>query len=122
MEVSAAANPINAGQAVPQEINTKSMVSANKQALVKGIDPGEVKAASYPDEDSLKNIIDEIKKTLKVLDAEIKIKYHQETNTTIVQLIDTRTKQVIREIPSEKVINLVLKLEELLGILVDEKI
>jgi flagellar protein FlaG len=47
---------------------------------------------------------------------------HEQTNTIVVKVIDTETNEVIREIPPEKILNLIAKLWELAGIIVDEKV
>lgn len=47
---------------------------------------------------------------------------HQQTNTIVIKVIDTETNEVIREIPPEKILNLIAKLWELAGIIVDERV
>jgi len=47
---------------------------------------------------------------------------HEETQTIMVKVIDTETDEVIREIPPEKILDLVAKLWELAGIIVDKKV
>lgn len=46
---------------------------------------------------------------------------HDPTKQILVKVIDTNTDEVIREIPPEKILNVVAKLWEIAGILVDEK-
>lgn len=47
---------------------------------------------------------------------------HEETQTIMVKVIDTENGEVIREIPPEKILDLVAKLWELAGIIVDERV
>ncbi|MGI6112683.1 MAG: flagellar protein FlaG [Mahellales bacterium] len=47
---------------------------------------------------------------------------HEETQTIMVKVIDTENGEVIREIPPEKILDLVAKLWELAGIMVDERV
>jgi len=47
--------------------------------------------------------------------------YHEETNRVMFKVIDDQTKEVIREVPAEKVLDAVAKLWEVAGIVVDEK-
>lgn len=46
---------------------------------------------------------------------------HESTKNIMVKVIDRETKAVIREIPPEKILDLVAKLWEIAGILVDER-
>lgn len=47
--------------------------------------------------------------------------YHEETKRVSIKVFDRDTKEVIREIPPEKAIEMVEKMWELAGMLVDEK-
>ncbi|MCR5691164.1 MAG: flagellar protein FlaG [Eubacterium sp.] len=47
--------------------------------------------------------------------------YHKETNRVSIKVIDEETKKVIREIPPEKSLDMLQKMWEMAGILVDEK-
>ncbi len=46
---------------------------------------------------------------------------HNATGRTMIKIMDKATEKVIREIPSEDVLNLVAKIEEMIGILFDKK-
>ena len=46
---------------------------------------------------------------------------HQETNRTIVRVINEETQELIREIPSEEVLDIIVKMDEMMGILFDKK-
>jgi flagellar protein FlaG len=46
---------------------------------------------------------------------------HNATGRTMIKITDKATEKVIREIPSEDVLNLVAKIEEMIGILFDKK-
>lgn len=47
--------------------------------------------------------------------------YHKKTNRVSIKVLDADTKEVIREIPPEKSLDMLQKMWELAGILVDEK-
>lgn len=47
--------------------------------------------------------------------------YHKETNRVSIKVIDDATDEVIREIPPEKSLDMLQKMWEMAGILVDEK-
>lgn len=50
-----------------------------------------------------------------------KFQVHEKTGATMVKMIDTETNEIIKEFPSEKVLNIITGLCELAGILIDEK-
>jgi flagellar protein FlaG len=52
----------------------------------------------------------------------LKFDLHEATGRTMVKVIDRETEEVIREFPPEKVLDLAAKMEEMLGILFDQKI
>lgn len=47
--------------------------------------------------------------------------YHKETNRVSIRVLDAETDEVIREIPPEKSLDMLQKMWEMAGILVDEK-
>ncbi|MBP5305870.1 MAG: flagellar protein FlaG [Lachnospiraceae bacterium] len=47
--------------------------------------------------------------------------YNEEINRIAIKVIDSETKEVIREIPAEETLKMVEKMYELAGILVDER-
>ncbi len=46
---------------------------------------------------------------------------HEKTNEIVVKVFDSDTNELIREIPNEKVLDMVAKICEMAGILVDER-
>ena len=47
---------------------------------------------------------------------------HEETGRTVIKVLDKDSNKVIREIPSEDVLNLAAKIDEMIGILFDKKV
>lgn len=52
---------------------------------------------------------------------ECEFSVHQGTKQIMIKLVDTTTKQVIKEIPSEKILDMVAKMCDLAGLFIDEK-
>ncbi|HEY8498886.1 MAG TPA: flagellar protein FlaG [Limnochordales bacterium] len=52
---------------------------------------------------------------------QLKFHVHEATGRIWVQVIDSRTQEVIKEIPPERYLDLVARIWELVGILVDER-
>ena len=46
---------------------------------------------------------------------------HEETNRVTIKIVDKTTKEVIREVPPEKTLDMIAKVWEIAGILVDER-
>lgn len=46
---------------------------------------------------------------------------HEKTNEIMIKVIDERTKEVIREIPPKKILDMVANMLEMAGLLVDER-
>lgn len=46
---------------------------------------------------------------------------HEDTNRVTIKIVDRNTKEVIKELPPEKTLDMIAKVWELAGIMVDEK-
>lgn len=80
-------------------------------------------AASQGQEQSnMEQIRKALEKLNKSMDhAEAVYGIHEGTNRVMIKIIDKDTKEVIRELPPEKTLNMIAKVWELAGLLVDEK-
>jgi flagellar protein FlaG len=70
---------------------------------------------------------EKIKKTLENMTArlpnsEVKFGIHEKTNRVTIKLVDKDTKEVIKEFPPEKTLDMIAKCMEIAGVLVDEKL
>ncbi len=72
--------------------------------------------------EELKRALDEVNKSIKTMNERLQFRVHEATNVIMVKVVDTYTNEVIKEIPPEKFLDMVAKLQELVGILVDHKI
>lgn len=70
---------------------------------------------------TVKNAVETANESLKVNRTSARFKYHEATKQVSIKIIDDATQEVIKEIPPEKSIEMVEKMLELSGILVDEK-
>lgn len=52
---------------------------------------------------------------------ECQFSVHQETKQIMIKLVDVNTRQVVKEIPSEKILDMIAKMCDLAGIFVDAK-
>lgn len=65
--------------------------------------------------------LEKVNRSLVVSNRRFDISIHEKTNEILVKVIDTETNEVIREIPPEKILDMVAKLWELAGLFVDER-
>ncbi|PKM94935.1 MAG: flagellar biosynthesis protein FlaG [Firmicutes bacterium HGW-Firmicutes-1] len=65
--------------------------------------------------------IERANKHIRSFDRKLEFSIHDTTKQIMVKVIDTENDTVIREIPSEKILDMVAHLWEVAGILVDEK-
>ncbi len=72
-----------------------------------------------------KSFIDEAVEKLKsagdMFNKRLDFRVDEETNRIVVKVIDTRTDKVIKEIPPEQLLHLAAKIQEMIGLLVDEE-
>ena len=73
-------------------------------------------------QDDIMQAVKQANKVLEGTNRRIEYSIHEKTNTIMVKVIDTTTAEIIHEIPPEKILNLIAKLWELAGLIVDEKV
>lgn len=62
------------------------------------------------------------KMNVQLPNSEVKFGIHEKTNRVTIKLIDKETKEVIKEFPPEKTLNMIAKCMELAGVMMDEKL
>ncbi len=72
-----------------------------------------------PSNEQLKKAVEQLNKSMP--HSEAIFGFHEETNRVTIKIIDKDTKEVIKELPPEKTLDMIAKVWELAGILVDEK-
>lgn len=69
--------------------------------------------------EQIKKAVEKLNKNLPHSEAVFGI--HEETNRVTIKIIDKDTKEILKEYPPEKTLDMIAKVWELAGILVDEK-
>ncbi len=72
-------------------------------------------------EELLKDMLEVMKDHTSMRDVGFDYGFHEGTGRMTVTMIDKETDEVIREIPSERILDLMSKMEELVGVLFDAK-
>jgi flagellar protein FlaG len=98
-------------------------IKAREVKSVKKIDPQEEaqKLGKNYSESELQKAVEEANKIIFRDDKRFEFKLHERTNRMIVKLVDNETDEVVKEIPTEKILDLVASIWDLVGILVDER-
>jgi uncharacterized FlaG/YvyC family protein len=86
------------------------------------LQPGSDRPAMDP---QFKTFIDQAVEKLRsagdLFNKRLDFRVDEETNRIVVKVIDTRTDKVIKEIPPEQLLHLAAKIQEMIGLLVDEE-
>lgn len=72
-------------------------------------------------EHQIKTAVEKANKALINSKTRCEFSYHEPTKSISIKIIDEQTKEVLREVPPEKILDMVEKMWEMAGILVDEK-
>lgn len=96
---------------------TASITAVNNDAGENtGTNPGDQQQAAN---EKIKKAVEQLNKTMTHSEAVFGI--HDETNRVTIKIVDKDTKEIIKEFPPEKTLDMIAKVWELAGILVDEK-
>ena len=71
--------------------------------------------------EEIKKKVDQINKEMLDQNSEAIFGIHEETNRVTIKIVDKDSKRVIKEFPPEKTLDMLAKLWEVAGIMVDEK-
>ena len=104
-------NTINIGTGGIENVAQGTVTDSNQQvggAYIKAVE---------------KQLIKTIEKAnkLQANSTECEFSIHQSTKQIMIKIVDTNTKEVLKEIPSEKILDMVANMCELAGIFVDAK-
>lgn len=75
-----------------------------------------------PKEEELQQALDKVKEGFEKANIGFEYYIDEATNREVVKVIDKDTKEVIRQFPPEEILNMLQKMYEMLGILIDKKI
>ena len=71
--------------------------------------------------DQLKKMIEEMNRKINNSNEIAMFGIHEDTNRVMIKIMDKDTKEVIKEFPPEKTLDMIAKIWEMAGILVDER-
>ncbi|MGV8982691.1 flagellar protein FlaG [Clostridium sp.] len=79
------------------------------------------KSQSENSEKKIKDAVSKINKFLEGESTHLQYEKHEVLNQMIIKVVDNNTHEVVNEIPSRKILDMVAKMCEMAGVLVDKK-
>jgi flagellar protein FlaG len=73
-------------------------------------------------ENEVKKIVNEVNSMIEQFSGKVSFSYDPETNQIAIQVIDKETGEVIRQIPPKEMMTLMEKMEEIAGIIYDDRV
>lgn len=102
-------------------INPNNSQDRGEVNFVKEETKAQDKKGEKPSLNDLANAIEKINNTVRIFNRSIHFTKHEESGRLWVKVIDTETEKVVREIPPEEILNILARLDEIIGLLVDER-
>lgn len=112
---------MNVGNMINKELNPQSKEGENIKTVQVSSEVG-ASGEKRVNKDELIHAVNTANESLKMYNRELKYSVHKKTNTIMVKLVDTENDEVIREIPSEKLLDMVAKMWEMAGLFVNESV
>jgi len=100
---------------------SKNVTNSDKQRVTNKDAQKNENMEYYISERAVVKAIEKANKALVMTKTQLEFSIHEKTKEIMVKVIDSDTKEIIREIPPEKILDMVAKMLELTGILVDER-
>ena len=94
--------------------NQQQQPAAGRQAAPR-------KAQTQQQSEQLKKAIAEMNRKINNSNEEAVFGVHEDTNRIMIKIMDKETKEVIKEFPPEKTLDMIARIWEMAGLLVDEK-
>ena len=126
--VKPAVAPVESTDYTPENIDPAAKIDNSTKIVENADSKGESNYGEKDKEQAQQQIAsnDQIKKALEKFNknrgnSEAIYGIHEGTNRVTIKIVDKDTKEVIKELPPEKTLDMIAKVWEMAGILVDEK-
>ncbi len=95
--------------------------SGTSDVEIRKTEQSESAETPYEPKDDMKQAIDDANKRLNMVGRELRYSVHKKTNQLLIKIVDSKSDEVILEIPKEKSLDNLARILELSGVFVDEK-
>ena len=103
----------------PVALNTQPVKNTESASPQSGYEESASEKQMANSNAQIKKAVEDINK--KAYNSEAIFGIHEETNRITIKIVDRSTKEVIKELPPEKTLDMIAKVWEMAGLLVDEK-
>lgn len=125
MSVNSIANSISNNRLkVPSKNLTVPVINKVKKSNKEDINiiDEQVSSRDKVSKEELIKAIESANKEFIIYDRRFEFSIHEKTNQIMVKVIDVNSDEIIREIPPEKILDMVACMWEIAGIIIDEKV
>ncbi|TAH69452.1 MAG: flagellar protein FlaG [Anaerolineaceae bacterium] len=119
--VSPVANLNDTGGSKSVDVNFELLRNKSTSSIQSITEQDDNKESSAASGQHIKSEISKANKRLKSHNTKCEFSYHEETRRVTIKVMDKETEEVIREIPPEKTLEMIEKMWELAGFLIDER-
>ena len=115
--------PASSGNVAPDPVETVSTAPTPNAPAQKGFEISEnakVREEGQASNEQIREAVEKINKNAQS-NGEAVFGIHEATNRVTIKIIDKETREVIKEFPPEKTLDMIAKVWEMAGIMVDEK-
>ena len=110
-----------------QVMDQAASIKTTEPQAVKAIEIKEQQSPSLESEpevskEKLQQAVDAVNDFFEINYNELKFVFHEGLEKYYVQLVNSETDEVVREIPSKKLLDVYYEMQKLVGMIVDEKI
>ena len=116
-QVKAAEEVVKKAAPAAPAVNSTAAVSAD----AKGAEASAKKEEEQTISSKIKDAIDKVNEKIVPSKTRCEFAYHEDTNRISIKVIDQATEETIKEIPAEETLDMLSKIWELAGLLVDER-
>ncbi len=98
-------------------VNARATAQQAEQATAAPVQP--LPKAEKPLQEDVEKIVQDINENLQAMHTELNFSVDKETDKMVLKIVNSRTQEVIRQIPAEDALRIASRLSKLLGLLVD---
>ncbi|MCM3611976.1 flagellar protein FlaG [Planococcus sp. MERTA32b] len=106
----------------PKKIESSSSENVKVETKILPEQFGNKKGKEEITKEMFKNRIDGMNEFLEPTTTAVKFQFHEKLNEYYVQIVDSMTDEVLKEIPNKKFLDIYASMTELMGMIVDEKL
>ncbi|HOV79647.1 MAG TPA: flagellar protein FlaG [Bacillota bacterium] len=106
---------------VQETAKVEAKLPAGKKSVPAAVEDALLRKEQNASRKELEQAVDKMQQAVSIFNKHFKFNIHEKTHRVIVQVIDSRTNEVVNEIPPEKILDMVADLQNLVGVIIDKK-